>query len=158
MNWLRIENIMNSRPETKRILGGVSAPDVPITPSRTYPRVVFLNTALSHEPGEHWCLTCFDDGRVCHFFDSYGRPPRAYNLDQVIIPHTRRILYNSSQVQGESTRTCGHHCLYFASQYARGLHPEEIVRSYAGLNQKRRDQMVVDYLVRRFGRDIGRVE
>ena len=157
MNAGRFDYVMRIHPFTRQLWHGVFAKDekIPHEPNLTGD-IYLLNTAPSHHPGEHWCVL-FRQNNVCEIFDSYGHPPSFYNLH---IPASKEIVYNPYQLQGPLSRTCGHHCLFFALHRAQGLSFLNIVtKLYSPQSPyKVNDNMVVNFVFSCLGKTLAKIE
>jgi hypothetical protein len=104
----RILSILLSKGRVKFL--GVFPKD--LAPNREnityYPTCFVLNTDPSSKPGAHWTAYFMKNQSETEFFDSYGLTPEAYDL-----PSYNYTLYNKLQLQGLSTRVCGHYCIRF---------------------------------------------
>lgn len=160
MNGNRIHHILTLDPYTSSMFAGFGSPDhLSMSRKKKRPAIVILNTAPSTSPGEHWCVAVFENVNVCFFFDSYGCSPAIYNLLPVLRSvHGGRIIYNKWEIQGDLAKTCGHHCLFFALNYARGMKPNDIMRKYKRRNKRYNDSMVYGFLKREYGNIIGSIE
>ena len=158
MNAGRFDYIMQIDPYTRELWRGIYSLDEPI-PINPNPKgdIYLLNTAPSDDPGEHWCLL-FRNNDVCELFDSYGHPPSFYKLH--IPTYKNLIVYNPFQLQGPFSRTCGHHCLFFALHRARGFSFLQILtqlyfpQSPYAVN----DNMVVNFIFTRFGTSLAKID
>jgi hypothetical protein len=157
MNGTRIQHILSLDPYAKKIFAGFSSPDLPLPVFSTRPALYVLNTGLSTSPGEHWCIACFTRDKVCYFFDPYGESPKKYILDPVLLSVSETLVYNTKCVQGNLAKTCGHHCIFFALQYARGYTPDEIMSLYKNNATRYNDNMVYEYIRHKYGNIIARI-
>jgi hypothetical protein len=152
MNGNRIAHILSLDKYAKDLFGGFSTPDIPIPKFSSLPSIVILNTALYGTAGEHWCTVCFSKNRSCDFFDPYARSPTEYGFTNTLLSACNyEIRFNEKPVQGFLSKTCGHHCLYFALKYARKDTPDSIMKSYHPFNKRSNDNMVFDYISRTAG-------
>jgi len=78
--------------------------------------------------GTHW-VAWYKVGRKINYFDSYGLPP-PLEFEKYI--RTKKFRYNSTQVQPEGTVVCGHLCLYFLVEMAKGCTMKQIVDQLDG--------------------------
>jgi hypothetical protein len=142
------------------MFAGFSSPDLPIPTLKKLPAIVFLNTALSYTPGEHWCVACFAKDGSCDFFDPYGRSPTVYYLTPGLLDACmKEIRFNKTRVQGDLAKTCGHHGLFFAFKYSRGYSPDTIMNLYhKDQNNRGNDNMVFHFLQHICGSIIATIE
>lgn len=113
MNSRRIEHILGLDPRCRDVFHGFGNPDFPLPLIKKYPAVFVLNTAPFFSSGEHWCVICIESKGSCYFFDSYGYHPKYYGFEKVLLNHCHTVSHNQRKVQGDLSKTCGHHCIYF---------------------------------------------
>lgn len=80
-----------------------------------YPSAYIVNTADTHSPGEHWISLYFLSFDQCYVFDSLGRdgrllPPSIHNF---ILRNCFARTYNSIQIQGANSQSCGLYSVFF---------------------------------------------
>jgi hypothetical protein len=85
----------------------------------------------------------------CYFFDSFAQPPESYEFTD-FLKSCDDLRYNTLQVQGDLSQTCGHHCLYFCIEYGNGKKPEEIMKSYSN-DVALNDKMVYNFIRDNYG-------
>ena len=147
MNGNRIHHILSLDTYTAPMFKGFSCPDLPLPSINALPAIIVLNSAPSWSAGEHWCLACFDKTNLCHFYDPFGKSPDLYGFTpQLMVKCNEAIRFNRKKVQNIASKTCGHHCMYFALHYARGYSPEEIMKTYHPTDTRKNDNMVFEYL------------
>jgi hypothetical protein len=157
MNSKIISHILNHDSYTQKCFQGFGNPDVALPEITSYPAVFVLNTASFFSKGEHWCVVCMEKNGICYFFDPLGKNPSEYGFTSIFHNDCNQIMVNSKQVQNNSSRTCGHHCIYFIKKYSFGLHPEIILDSYSD-STRRNDNMVHDYVRRQYGDVIATIQ
>jgi hypothetical protein len=148
MNGYRLEYVLSRTPGIRDIFVGFGNPDISVPRSNERPSVYILNTAPSSDPGEHWCVICLEE-KCCYFFDSFAQPPESYEFTD-FLKSCDDLRYNTLQVQGVLSQTCGHHCLYFCIKYGNGKKPEEIMKSYSK-NVVLNDKMVYNFIRDNYG-------
>jgi hypothetical protein len=158
MNGKRIEHIMSLDKHAKTKYVGFASPDVTLPEITSIPSIAFLNTGRSNTNGEHWCVICIMQNHVCFFFDSFGKSPETYDLLHTVLRECRHIEFNTKQVQNISQKTCGHHALYFALHFARGILPKDIMNEKYSNDINENDNMVYEYIRHNFGDIIARIE
>ena len=151
MNGAVISHILSTNPGTKKWFCGFSSPDIPLPDIEKYPSLIILNTDKANGPGEHWCVVIIFNKNYCEFFDSYGRPPCKYNLEEPILKHVNQITYNPKRVQGNAP-TCGHHCLFFALHRASGKTLSEIMYNLYTECLKINDNIVYSFVQNSYGK------
>jgi hypothetical protein len=116
------------------------------------PGLYILNTDSESGKGEHWCVVFFSEKGECEFFDPFGSPPSVYQFDRILsTPYSSVNIYNPFCMQDLFSKTCGHHCLFFAYFRCRGVSFSEILKCYDQADVKKNDKMVTDFIVQ-FGR------
>lgn len=151
-----LEYVLSRDPYVQNFFHGFGNPDTLLKKVRSAPSLYILNTAPTPSPGEHWCVVCFFKGRKGYFFDSYGNPPDYYNLTSILAPHADYVYHNSKCVQGDTAKTCGHHCIYFSILLAYGKTPDEIMATYDS-SKNRNDNMVYKFVADRFGHLLAKI-
>lgn len=152
MNGHVIHGILSRDPYTSGIYQGFSTPDLPIKP-KTFPALFILNTDSSKGPGKHWCVAFFPDEKTCEFFDPLGFSPADYKFDKPLFNVCDVIHFNGPRaiVQYPLSSTCGHHCLFYALNRARGLSSSDILSLYSEKNLRHNDFMVYKFVIDNFG-------
>jgi hypothetical protein len=154
MDGFRMEHVLLSTPGISDCFVGFGSPDIPLQQTNKKRAVYILNTAVSSEPGEHWCVVCLEKTKS-FFFDSYGQSPDEYNFENVVSKY-KDIRYNTRPVQGVLAATCGHHCLYFCVKYGYGETPDDILNSYSS-NLTANDNKVYRFIRENYGEVIARI-
>lgn len=159
MNGERINHILSLDPYAGPIFKGFCSPDLPFPKVRKGPAIFVLNTAPSWTRGEHWCIACLRSDKSCIFFDPYGKSPDAYQFtDRLLKICEKKIQYNILPVQGNLSKTCGHHCIFFALHFARKVEPETIMTFYDVHNKRKNDNMVFDFIRLHAGNILAAIE
>lgn len=152
-----LEHVLSTNPHVQNFFHGFGNPDILQKKIRAAPSLYILNTAPSSSPGEHWCVVCFFRGRIAYFFDSYGKPPGHYDLTEILAPYADHVYHNSKCVQGETAKTCGHHCIYFSVLLSYGNTPDEIMATYDNSSMRKNDNMVYKFVADRFGELLAKI-
>ena len=83
------------------------------------------NVDEKDKPGSHW-VAVIKDKNIIYFFDSYGKTPfwfkRHYWEKYFHHLGCKMHLYNTSQIQSHTSRTCGSWCLLFLKTYYTNNH------------------------------------
>lgn len=152
MNGVRIHHILSLDPYTAPLFKGFGNPDTPLPNLHPLPSIIILNTAPISSPGEHWCVACFANDGSCNFFDPFGLSPLLYGFGTALLTACKiGIRFSKIPVQGILSKTCAHHCLFFALKYARGYTPDQIMHFYSSNNSVSNDNMVFEYIRRKSG-------
>lgn len=159
MNDRRIDFMLKSDPFTGPLWKGFLAPDVILsgTPHSSFPQLYIVNNAPTFLGGEHWCaLIIFKS--FCEFFDPLGRSPNENGVIHSFFSHCEKIKFNNVQYQSNFAKTCGHHCIFFAMQRARGISCKKIKSMYHKTNLSQNDDMVFNFVVKHFGVFMARIQ
>lgn len=127
--------ILKSDLFANRIFCGVYAVDK--LPKRVchHPAAYIINTDVSKGPGEHWVAVYFDGLGNAEFWDSYGFSSKRYPpISRFIKNNSFRQLHNSLVLQSPVSRSCGHFCLTFVLQKARGVTLRAIQSKFVPFN------------------------
>ena len=79
---------------------------------------LICNTGSSESDGVQWfCVYCPEKGYL-EIFDSLGVDVLKKDIfkNHFKLRHVRKIKFNTTQVQSDSTQTCGKFCIYFIYQ------------------------------------------
>jgi hypothetical protein len=149
MNGQTILNYLDSDTYTKHIPRHFLYPDTNINIIQ-YPALIIINTDSSKGPGEHWCVSYFNDKYICDYFDPLGFPPnntlKGYNFTSKLFPFCQHIIHNTLAVQTETSNVCGHHCLYFTFLKARKYSLNEIIEKFYSVNPIQNDKFVRKFI------------
>ena len=106
--------------EIEGALHGVVPVFSPLTHLPNFPGVYVYNTRTPCQttptiPG-HWVAVRVPQSPdlPVEFFDSFGRPPSAYGLDDVICKR-KQIIYNPLKLQESGTFACGHYVIAYCA-------------------------------------------
>ena len=99
-------------------------------------KMYVVNTKPSTHPGEHWIVLDFTQ-RKPFLFDSFGNPPRLYNLPS--------MLYWKRHLQDSNSYTCGVYCIYYIVHKSRHYSPVRMFKDFSR-NRKRNDRRVIKWL------------
>jgi hypothetical protein len=154
MDDKRISKMMKSDFFTSKMWKGFLAPDLKLCTRKILkglPHLYFVNTAPTSSGGEHWCLLIIHK-TYCEFFDSFGNSPEVYDVLKCFISQCKKIVYNGDQYQSFLAKTCGHHCIFFAILRAHGKSAKAIKKMYKEGDRKFNDDMVYNFVLKRFGK------
>jgi hypothetical protein len=146
MNTLQLTHILQTDPNLAAIsLGVFSSNNIP---HKAKPNTCLIaNTAPMGDSGEHWISIFIDSDRTGCYFDSYGSKPRTSFLP--FLESCSTYKYNKQRVQSDITTVCGHYCIFYLLQRARGLSQSETI-NYFNENLYENDEFVAKHLSRRF--------
>lgn len=116
MNSKQLEEIIKSDYHVRKLYRGCFASNhiKRCKKKFTVKTFIIINTAESNHKGLHW-LTCFrmpneDSSNIYEVFDSLGRPQSCISK---YFPFKGEIEYTSTQLQLNSSSSCGLFCLAF---------------------------------------------
>ena len=132
---------------TKAFLGVYPRDMLPII--KTFPSSVIINTDPSHLAGRHWIAFYFDDKKKCTFFDSYGNNPSVFNLNSYLKQFSIELEFNKQRLQGLTSSSCGHYCIFFIRLISRGYSLDEIIQYFSKNNFSFNDNLV-EFLIKEF--------
>ena len=93
---------------------------------------IVANTDEHDKPGTHWVAFYIDEHGAGTYFDSYGLPP---HTDQRFLMRLRRnsvtYRWNTVQLQGLFSQTCGHYCCVFLYYQSRGYNLEQFLQLFS---------------------------
>lgn len=153
MNGNQISHLLSMDRSTGGIFKGFAMRDSSTLPfPNQTPALYFLNTDVESGPGEHWCAVFFDCKKGQEFFDPFGMPPNMYGFDSLLSKRSTSVAsYNRMCVQDSTSKTCGHHCLFYAFHRCRGFLLKDILKYYSEQNLKGNDDLAVNFVVQ-FGK------
>jgi hypothetical protein len=102
---------------------------------------VVQNTKPRGEAGQHWVLWIHSPSGL-YFFDSLGRPPEFYKLDQPSIEITQR---NLQQFQANDSDVCALYTLYIFYNFLRLRKFKSILKDFSVNRKRRNDARVVSF-------------
>ena len=128
MDTMEIEEVLGNDAHVKPQWGGVHANNhLPI--EANYPCALVVNTDPCDEPGEHWVALYLTPDGQGEYFDSYGLPPMG-RVKKFLGQKTWNVIYNGQQLQGLTSSTCGHYCLFYLLHCCRNYSMEDIVNMF----------------------------
>ena len=107
-----------------------------------------VNLDPHNKPGSHW-VAIYINNNVGEYFDSYGLPPLNPNILNFLKTNCRLWLYNVKSIQNETSRVCGHYCIWFLSQKAAGKSLAQIQGQF-GENTRTNDREVSRQIALRY--------
>lgn len=147
MNGLQIATLLSMDGHTSRYFKGFAWKDSGQL-KEIEDALYILNTDVQKGVGEHWCaVSNIGDGQL-EFWDPYGSPPEAYELERLL--EAASVIYNPICVQSLTSNVCGNHCLFYAFLKCRGYSLNEILCKYDPGDLRQNDKMVEKF-VNQFG-------
>jgi hypothetical protein len=110
-----------------------------------------LNTDPQDQEGEHWVCIYIENG-VGEYFDSYGLPPLIKSFQEFLDKNCgpNGWTYNTKAFQAMDSDVCGHYCMWFLGERARGRTMDDIKRQFSK-NCKKNDKLVKRWVEQRYG-------
>jgi hypothetical protein len=84
-----------------------------------------LNNMCDQSPGMHWIGLYVTNKRI-ELFDSYGLGPMIYTF----VPRNKTILYNTTQIQGPNSNSCGQFVCAFLINRVHGITMKQFLSSF----------------------------
>ena len=106
---------------------------------------LIFNCCDSNLPGKHWLSLYQNSDDVLEIFDSFGKPPSAYKMNDKL-PASSVYIYNRKQLQGWSSAVCGVYCLFYLYYKARDFPVDKIINSGFSNDYNQNDCNVVEYV------------
>jgi hypothetical protein len=150
MDTNEVDNLLKSDCELSVAFDGVFASDR-LPKAGDAKCVMVLNTDPHDEPGEHWVCMYIVNG-VGEYFDSYGFPPLIKTFKTFLKENCgNKWTYNNTSFQSLDSDVCGHYCIWFVGERARGKTMDEIKRQFSPTNSKKNDKLVKQWVEKRYG-------
>ena len=107
-----------------------------IKPNHFY--IINLDDYNSPTNGTHWTAFYYYHNRI-EYFDSYGlKPPQ-------IISKNYKYIYNSSQLQSYSSKSCGYYCLYFIYHTFHGMSFYQIIKEFSLVDLEFNQNLIINF-------------
>ena len=88
-----------------------------------------MNTDPISEPGQHWVSLFIDHDNYAEYFDSFGLPPLYSEIFDCLENNKIGMLfYNSIQIQGVTSKTCGNYCVLFVKLRCQNILFRDIIK------------------------------
>jgi len=84
-----------------------------------------INSAPANHTGEHWVAVYKDHKNEINIFDSFGKHPLIY-LSLELINQDDSIVYQTGQLQQNTSDYCGQYCIFFVHMKAKGWNMQKI--------------------------------
>src|SRR5882757_5972685 len=146
MDTNQIRNILSSDCKLSISFEGVFASDQ-IPKFCEQPAALVCNLDPHNRPGSHWVAMYINNG-VGEYFDSYGLAPIDVNFVNFLNNNCTSWNYNKIELQAFNSEVCGHYCIWFLSERARGNFSWKGFKKCEG---DKNDRLVVKKLRNRFG-------
>ena len=130
MNDSELRGLMQTEPK----FCGVFACDDIRLPS-SVPAGMIINTDTIEQPGEHWVSFYIKKDLSCEYFDPYGISPVVPHII-LAIKNFKQCTYNSTQLQGSRSSSCGLFCVGYLKSRFRGMKMADFVALFDGRNNE----------------------
>jgi hypothetical protein len=150
MDTLQVENLLRADCKLSTIFDGVYASDCLPLFCGSGDTGLVMNLDPSDRAGSHWVCIYIQDGNG-EYFDSYGMAPPLENFLDFLKRNCRTWSYNKQELQSLDSTVCGHYCIWFLSERARGQTMQNIVRNFSETDSKLNDKKVKSQVETRFG-------
>lgn len=139
--------------ETRDCFIGVYAEDqLPCAKINRNKFCLVFNTQPSTQPGEHWIAVFIskeaDGSHRITYFDSLGKPPRAYNIINFLKKYSSTWTYNPHRLQGP-TRVCAQYVIMFLGHVCRKRTFESFLNIFSR-DRVSNDRIVFEYVCLNF--------
>lgn len=149
MDTRELENLLLQDYKTRRLFGGVYPCDKLPRRRSKHERIFIANTDRHTEPGTHWVAFYFDNAGRCTYFDSYGLPPFNKYLLKFAKDQSLRWHYSEKKLQDVGSSVCGHYCVFFAHQMARGQSLFRFQQIF-GADSRINDCVAIEFIKRQY--------
>jgi hypothetical protein len=151
-----VENLLRADCKLSTIFDGVYASDcLPLFCGGGDTGLV-MNMDPSDQSGSHWVCIYIQNGKG-EYFDSYGMAPPLEDFLGFLDRNSRSWSYNKQELQSLDSMVCGHYCIWFLSERARGRSMQNIVQQFSETDTKWNDKVVKRQVESRFGNIVQKV-
>lgn len=109
---------------------------------------IVCNTSDSSDIGEHW-FVIYRNEKVIECFDSLGIDSEKLSIlqENITFKGTNKLKFNKTQVQSNTTSTCGYFCIYFIFQrfYNRDLKFAELLNEIFSVDVNKNEEIVKQF-------------
>ena len=102
-----------------------------IPPPEKLPAFYVVNYDSRNEPGEHWVAIHLLTNGNGEFFDPFGLPPLHFDLRHFMETSCRQWSYSVKDIQHAQSTKCGHFCVNFVKQRAKGVPYKKILSQFS---------------------------
>ncbi len=148
-----IQHILDRGVWIKNLNGRVCAKDLLPKRKPSHVKAYIINTADSHNSGEHWVAVIFYPNGKAMYFDSYGLPPLHREISHFIQNNSRSWTYNNQPIQSILGKVCRHYCICALDGVARGYNLIKLLRkTFSTRNLHKNDRVVTSWFIQTFSR------
>lgn len=101
-----------SKHQHRNIFHGVFACDT-LPHKISLPFLGIVNLSKKTEVGTHWVAIFIDKTEISYYFDSFALNPENRYIVSFLKLHSKRIHFNTKQIQHISSKKCGQFCCAF---------------------------------------------
>ena len=128
MDTGQIASILVSDSRTRRVFRGVYPLD---RINQCHGQGVYVcNTDPSDMPGQHWITIAVREDGSGEYFDSFGLPPQKQEFAKFLNKETRQWTYNAECLQHPLSTVCGHYCVLYVLNYAKGRNLDHLLSKF----------------------------
>lgn len=146
MNTLEINDTLLNNKFLSSSFIGVFPCDYLTFKVNKYPCSLVVNTDPSYKEGEHWVCFYIDKNKTIEYFDSYGVPPLNDEILNFYKENGNGHVYNNKQLQGLSSRACGHYCVLYLISRGNNMNKDRIVNTLYSKHAGTNDQDVMSFV------------
>jgi hypothetical protein len=150
MDTLQVENLLRADCKLSTIFDGVYASDLLPMFCGGGDTGLVMNMDPSTQDGSHWVSIYIQNGKG-EYFDSYGMAPPLEDFVDFLQRNSRTWSYNKQELQSLDSMVCGHYCIWFLSERARGKSMQNIVQQFSETDTNWNDKLVKRQVETRFG-------
>lgn len=124
--------------------GGVIMPDQRLlcNPAKNKPGQIFILNSRPY-PGQHWIALDMRNPQEAEFFDSYGHSMEEYGFRDIATPVT---LYNTRQLQQDTSDVCGGYCVMYTVFKLRGFSLHDFLKIFPYNDRAANDAIIIYWL------------
>ena len=146
MSTQQIDEALFYNPSTAKYFLGTFASDT--MPESPTPGTCFVsNTDPIAQPGQHWVAFYVSLLGKIFYFDPLGLPPLVINHIAFCTNSADGLLhYNTKQLQKETAKTCGAHCIKFLIHTCQTGDPKTYLQKWRNLPTAMTERSVMQYV------------
>lgn len=124
MNGRHLNKILMAAPLTRSRMLGIFPQNILPEYKIPGPGVLIVNT------DNHWCAIYLNVSGLSEYFDPLGRPP-PFHVKSFFKHQKCNYIYNTTQIQGPYSMSCGHFCIFYVALNCTGLNMSDIVNMFS---------------------------
>jgi len=144
MNDLEIRDVLKN---LSIFYGVFSSDNLPLIPNG---KAIVVNTkCLCNKRGGHWLGIFKNNNGITTFFDSYGLPPKFYNLEKYL----GNCIYDTRCIQSFTSLVCGAYVVTFILAQSVGISIEDYKNSFT-VDRLYNDIFIRNFMLKHFNIDV----